>query len=226
VSNRSPTTTRKRRWIDYPRRHKSGVRRFLPSWRHVVVLALLGMIAIAGAFIVGYQLVKIPDPNDLLRSQTTVISYQDDSPIARLYEQDRTDVELAAVPLHVQHAVLAAENRSFYTDPGISITGAARALWVNLTTDATVGGSTITQQYVKNMYLTQEKSYERKIKEVFISLKIDRELSKDEILADYLNTIYFGRGAWGVESAAQAYFGKSVGDLTVSESAALPSSGL
>jgi len=188
-----------------------------------VVVTLLALIGSAGAFIAAYQLITIPDPNTLLRAQTTVVSYADRTQIARLFEQDRTDVELAAVPEHTQRAVIAAENRSFYTDPGISLTGAARALWVNLTTDATVGGSTITQQYVKNMYLTSEKSYERKIKEVFISLKIDRQLTKDELLESYLNTIYFGRGAWGIESAAQAYFGTPVGELSVTQSAVLAS---
>ena len=193
----------------------------MPSWRQVVVTCLLGLVAITGAFIAAYYMISVPDPNTLLRAQTTVISYADGTQIAKLYEQDRTNVDLDTVPIHAQRAVLAAENRDFYSDPGISITGAARALWVTLTTDRTEGGSTITQQYVKNMYLTQERSYERKIKEVFISLKIDRELTKDELLEDYLNTIYFGRGAYGIQAASQAYYGKNAADLTVAESALL-----
>ena len=212
---------KKRRFLDYPRRGKTGWRRFVPSWRQVVVTCLLGLIAITGAFITAYYMISIPDPNTLLRAQTTVISYADGTQIAKLYEQDRTNVELDAVPIQAQHAVLAAENRGFYSDPGISVTGAARALWVSLTSDRTQGGSTITQQYVKNMYLSQERSYERKIKEVFIALKIDRELTKEELLEDYLNTIYFGRGAYGIQAASQAYYGKNVGDLTVAESALL-----
>ena len=193
----------------------------MPSWRQVVITFLLGLIAITGAFIAAYYMITVPSPNDLLRAQTTVISYADGTQIAKLYEQDRTNVDLDAVPMSMQQAVLAAENRDFYSDPGVSITGAVRALWVSLTTDRTQGGSTITQQYVKNMYLTQERSYERKIKEVFIALKIDRELTKDELLQDYLNTIYFGRGAYGVQAASQAYYGKNVTDLTVADSALL-----
>ncbi len=211
----------KRRFIDFPRRGKTGIRRFVPSWRQVVVTCLLGLIAVAGAFIAAYYLISVPNPNELLRAQTTVIAYADGTPIAKLFEQNRTNVELDLVPVHTQRAVLAAENRDFYSDPGISVTGAARALWVTLTSDRVQGGSTITQQYVKNMYLTQERSYERKIKEVFISLKIDRELTKDALLGDYLNTIYFGRGAYGIQAASEAYYGKNVTDLNVAESALL-----
>jgi membrane peptidoglycan carboxypeptidase len=211
----------KRRWIDYPRRGKTGIRHWLPSWRQILAIVGLGIAVLAGAFYAAYTLIDIPQPNDLLRAQTSTIAYADGTPIAKLNEQNRTDVDLDKVPEATRDAVLAAENRSFYTDPGISVTGVIRAAWTNITSDSTAGGSTITQQYVKNMYLTQERSYSRKLKEVFISLKIDREMSKDEILQDYLNTIYFGRGAYGIQAAAQAYFGKDVGQLSVSESAVL-----
>ena len=130
---------------------------------------------------------------------------------------------LDEVPDHVQKAVLAAEDRTFYENQGISPTGIARAFWSNLRGNSTQGGSTITQQYAKNAYLSQERTYTRKLKEFFIAVKLDRRDDKDKILADYLNTIYFGRGAYGIETAAQTYFDKSVGDLTVEEGAVLAS---
>ena len=123
----------------------------------------------------------------------------------------------------MQKAVLAAEDRVFYENSGISPTGIARAFWTNVRGGATQGGSTITQQYAKNAYLTLERTYSRKFKEFFIAVKLDRRDDKDKILEDYLNTIYFGRGAYGIQTAAQTYFGKDVKNLTVAEGAVLAS---
>jgi membrane peptidoglycan carboxypeptidase len=107
----------------------------------------------------------------------------------------------------------------------VSPVGIARAALVDLKNgDFVAGGSTITQQYVKNAYLTQKRTVSRKVKEFVISIKIARSHSKKQILADYLNTIYFGRGAYGIQSAAKAYFGKDVGALTPSEGAVLAAS--
>ena len=109
-------------------------------------------------------------------------------------------------------AVLAAEDRTFYDHGGVDPVGIVRALWANLRSESVQqGGSTITQQYVKNVYLTQERTVTRKIKEAALAVKLERELPKQEILTRYLNTIYFGRGAYGVEAASRTYFGKSVG---------------
>jgi membrane peptidoglycan carboxypeptidase len=119
--------------------------------------------------------------------------------------------------------VLAAEDRSFYENRGISPSGIARAFWSNLRGNATQGGSTITQQYAKNAYLSQERTYSRKFKEFFIAVKLARRDDKDKILEDYLNTIYFGRGAYGIETAAQTYFGKPASRLTVEQGAVLAS---
>ena len=116
------------------------------------------------------------------------------------------------VPPHVRHAVLAAEDRSFYSNPGFDLTGILRAAW-NQLRGGVGGGSTITQQFVKKTLVGDEQTLWRKYKEVILAVKISQERSKDEILADYLNTIYFGRGAYGIQSASQAYFGKNVGDL-------------
>jgi membrane peptidoglycan carboxypeptidase len=120
--------------------------------------------------------------------------------------------------------VLAAENRTFYTDSGISPKGIARALYTNVSGGSTQGGSTITQQLAKNLYLKQERTYSRKFKEFFLAIKLDQERDKKQILEDYLNTIYFGRRANGIEAAAQAYFGKnSQRELTLAEAAVLAS---
>ncbi len=121
----------------------------------------------------------------------------------------------------MRNAVVSAENRSFWTDPGLDPKGIVRAAWSNVSSDSTQGASTITQQYVKILYLSQERTWTRKIKEAFISVKIDQELSKQQILEGYLNTIYFGRGAYGVDAAAEAYFQKPARFLTVPESAVL-----
>ena len=128
------------------------------------------------------------------------------------------------MPQSIQDAVIAAEDQSFYSNSGIDIKGIVRAAWNNLhSSSIEQGASTITQQYVKILYLSQERTWTRKIKEAFLAVKLQNELTKDEILEGYLNTIYFGRGAYGIQAAAQAYFDKDAKDLTVPESAVLAS---
>ncbi|MEV0823455.1 transglycosylase domain-containing protein [Nonomuraea rubra] len=156
-------------------------------------------------------------------AQGSVIYYRDGRSVLARQGIDRRNVELARVPKHVRDAVIAAENRSFYEDAGVSLKGTGRAVWSTLTGQQLQGGSTITQQLVRNYYsgLSQERSVTRKFKEILIAMKVDQSKSKDWVLEQYLNTIYFGRGANGVQSAARAYFGKDVEDLTVSEGAYL-----
>ena len=132
-------------------------------------------------------------------------------------------MKLKQVPKYVQNAHIAAEDRTFYQNNGISVGGILRAVKTSVTGEAQVGGSTITQQYVKNYFLTQDRTISRKAKEILIAVKIDGQLSKSEILEKYLNTIYYGRGAYGIQSAAKAYFGKDVSKLTVAEGAVLAS---
>ncbi|HEY3604776.1 MAG TPA: transglycosylase domain-containing protein, partial [Sporichthyaceae bacterium] len=144
--------------------------------------------------------------------------------IGRFGDVNRSEVSLDKMPQPLRDAVLAGENRNFYSDSGISPKGIARALWVNLRGgSAQQGGSTITQQYVKNYYLTPARTIKRKLREALLSIKIDQKLSKDQILEDYLNTIYLGRGAYGVQAAAKAYFGVDVQNLTPSQSLVLAS---
>ncbi len=202
-------------------------RRRRHSWRWRVgitalSLVLLGLVALVAAYI----LTPIPKPNDMATAQASVVYFSDGkTELARLSDAqgNRESVKLSDVPLAVQREFLAAEDRTFYTNQGVSPTGILRAVKVALTGGTTQGGSTITQQYVKNYYLTQDQTITRKLKEVMISLKLDRQLTKDQILENYLNTIYFGRGASGIETASQAYFGKNVQQLTVAEGALLAS---
>ena len=129
---------------------------------------------------------------------------------------------LSKVPEHVQDAVLAAEDRNFYQNNGISPDRHRAAPSGRRCAGGPTqgGGSTITQQYVKNYFLTQDRTLTRKAKEILISVKIDQQQSKDQILENYLNTIYYGRGAYGIQTASKAYFDKDVSQLTVGEGAA------
>ncbi|HEX3827065.1 MAG TPA: transglycosylase domain-containing protein [Sporichthyaceae bacterium] len=187
--------------------------------------ALLGVVGMTMlVLLLGYSRVSIPDANASVLLQTSRVYYSDGkTEIGRFGETNRVIVPLAQMPEQLRNAVLAAENRNFYRDSGVSPSGIMRALWVNLHGGSTQGGSTITQQYVKNYYLTSQRTMDRKIKEALLSIKIDKTLSKDQILENYLNTIYLGRGAYGVQAAAQAYFHTDVNKLTVAQDAALAS---
>jgi membrane peptidoglycan carboxypeptidase len=185
-----------------------------------VLSGFLGLLVLLG---IGYASTEIPDPNENATAGATIIQYSDGSEMGRVGGQNRIPVELEKVPEDVQEAILAAEDRNFYSEPGISPRGIVRALLTNVRGGGEIqqGGSTITQQYAKNAYLTTERTYTRKVKEVFIALKMTRERTKESILEDYLNTIYFGRGASGIEVASQTFFGKPVSELTPGEGAVL-----
>ncbi|QCQ94035.1 penicillin-binding protein [Rhodococcus sp. SGAir0479] len=174
---------------------------------------------------VAYVFADVPRPGDMKTNQVaTVLASDGSTEIARIVppEGNRTEVTIDQIPVHVRNAVLAAEDRDFYSNPGFSVTGFARAARDNvLGRDSAGGGSTITQQYVKNALVGSERSLTRKMKELVISSKMAKQWSKDEILAAYLNTIYFGRGAYGIAAASQAYFGKPVEELSVAEGAML-----
>jgi membrane peptidoglycan carboxypeptidase len=184
---------------------------------------VIALVLFSALTVIAYERTTIPNVNALAAEQSTTIYYSDGKTIlARIGDTNRTDVQLSQVPVTVQHAVLAAEDRNFYSEPGISPTGIVRALLVDLKGgDISQGGSTITQQYVKNAYLSADRTLTRKLKEILIATKLARTTSKSTILGDYLNTIYFGRGAYGIEAAAKAYFKEDVSALTVSQGALL-----
>jgi membrane peptidoglycan carboxypeptidase len=204
-----------------PRSKKQKRRRRL----RIAIGALAGLVVLFGVFVgVVYASTEVPDPNSVVNAQTTIVYYADGTTeMARLGSdgQNRTNVTLDKVSEPARNAVLAAENRSFYTDPGISFTGILRAAWNNVSGGSTQGGSTITQQYVKNAFLTQDQTFSRKFKELFLAIKLDNNYSKDEILENYLNTIYFGRGAYGIEAAANTFFGVPASQLTAQQGAVL-----
>ncbi|GGT66200.1 penicillin-binding protein [Streptomyces atratus] len=222
--NRPTRPTRLRRLaVDYPRRGKRTWRRWVPSWRQVLSGVMLGLVALAGLFAAVYASVDIPDENDEARRQGTVYYWADGSQLVSVGAVNRQNVTLADIPDSVENAVIAAENETFYSDPGVSATGIARAAVSIVTGGETQGGSTITQQYVKNTYLSQEQSATRKFKEFFISLKLNNRQGKKEILQGYLNTSWFGRGAYGIQAAANAYYGIPAKDLDPSQAALLAS---
>ena len=176
-----------------------------------------------GVFFVLYKAIAIPEPNEAFKAQTTFVYYSGGEDELGTYydDQNRQSIPLSEMPQSMQDAVVAAENRTFWTDKGLDPKGIVRAAFSNAQGNAQQGASTITQQYVKILYLTSERSYQRKVKEAIVSLKIQNELSKAEILEGYLNTIYFGRGAYGIQAAAQAFFDKDAKDLSLRESAVL-----
>ncbi len=181
-----------------------------------MVFGLLGVV---------YAATKVPLPGQVQTNQTSTLFYSDGRTVmAKLGAENRTDVKLSAVPAVVQHAVLAAENRDYYSESGISPRGIIRSLWADVRGEELQGGSTITQQYAKNAYLNQERTFKRKFREIVIAIKLDRSYSKSQILEWYLNTIYFGRGAYGIEVAAETYFGVPASRLTLEQGAVLASS--
>src|SRR5688572_21155889 len=184
---------------------------------------MAGMFVLLGVFVgVVYASTEVPSPDSISNAQTTILYYSDGrTEMARLGDENRTNVSLAEISEPAQNAVLAAENRSFYTDPGISFTGIIRAAWNNVTGGSTQGGSTITQQYVKNAFLTADQTFSRKFQELFLAIKLDNNFTKEQILENYLNTIYFGRGAYGIEAAANTYFGVHASELTAQQGAVL-----
>jgi membrane peptidoglycan carboxypeptidase len=192
--------------------------------RAAIFLAGFGFVAGATLFALAWFTVDIPDPNAYVNSQATVIQYSNGQEIGRIGAQNRQILPLAKIPLRLRYAVMAAEDRNFYSNRAFSVTGLAHAVLSNvLTLGQGRGGSTITQQYAKTAFLTPERSVQRKIKELVISLKLENAMTKDQILENYLNTIYFGRGSYGVQTAAQQYFNRNANQLSISQSAVIAS---
>ncbi|MCQ1576825.1 transglycosylase domain-containing protein [Streptomyces parvus] len=206
------------------RPRRTGWRRAIPTWR-MTLGTLAGLVVLLGAGIfAAYRLVDIPAANAAATAQSNVYLYSDGSVIARDGDVNREKVKLSQVPPTVQHAVLAAEDRDFYSDDrAVDVKAMIRAGWNTATGKGKQGGSTITQQYVKNYYLGQERTVLRKAKEAIIAVKLNREETKDQIFEGYLNTSYFGRNAYGIQAASQAYYGKNVEELTTAEGAYLAS---
>ncbi|WP_445506094.1 transglycosylase domain-containing protein [Niallia sp. 03190] len=161
---------------------------------------------------------KLEDP----APQPTIIYDQNGAVASKIAVSNIEGVSIKQIPKDMIHAVIATEDQRFYKHGGINYIAIARAFTQNIiSSDIVAGGSTITQQLAKNAFLTQERTYTRKFKELILTKKIEQSYSKDEIMERYLNQIYFGEGAWGIQRAAQTYFGKDVSELTLGESAML-----
>ncbi|WP_078868815.1 transglycosylase domain-containing protein [Streptomyces sp. NRRL B-1347] len=213
----------KKRFIDYPRAGRSGPRRWIPSWRLItgLIIGFFGsLVAVAG---IAYALVEVPEVANAAKAQNNVYYWADGSQmVATGGETNRQIIKYEDIPEAMRNAVISAENKTFYKDKGVDPMGIARAV-VNMAKGGqTQGGSTITQQYVKNARLDdQSQTFSRKFKELFISIKVGRTVSKEDIMAGYLNTAYYGRNAYGIQAAARAYFGKEASELNPSECALL-----
>jgi penicillin-binding protein 1A len=197
-----------------------------------IALALVGLVVLAVAGVAGTAIAlylaivrDLPDMRGIDDYHPPLVSTvydRDGQPIGEFFDERRRLVHLDEIPEHVILAFVAGEDDSFFEHSGIDFRAILRAAWADFVAGEIVqGGSTITQQTVKSLLLTPERRFDRKVKEMILARRLEQHLTKDEILTLYLNQIYFGGGAWGIGEAARTYFGKKIGDLTVSEGAML-----
>jgi 1A family penicillin-binding protein len=181
--------------------------------KQLLIALLISLLIISGC---AYEIDSIEVP------EASVVFDIKGRPIKGLAEENRISIEFEEIPESFKAAIIAVEDKNFYNHHGIDFTGILRALFLNLKAGKiTAGGSTITQQTAKTLYLSNERTISRKIKELFYALELERRYSKDEILTRYCNSIYFGHGAYGLEVAARTFFNKNARDLSVEESALL-----
>jgi membrane peptidoglycan carboxypeptidase len=225
----SPTKApAKRRLIDYPRSGYHGVRRWLPSWRFLAGSVLAVMFLGLGVVVGAYVLLDVPAASAEVKYQTSTVYFADKadgtrgSVMGTFNQQKRQIVDYDTLPAYVGEAFVASEDRTFFENSGIDVKGITRALWNNLQGKPTQGGSTLTQQYVERYYKGRTTTdLAGKAEEALLAIKIGRTESKDEILGRYLNTIYMGRDSYGIQAAAQSYFGVDAANLTVEQAAVI-----
>ncbi|WP_238013107.1 transglycosylase domain-containing protein [Dactylosporangium sp. AC04546] len=192
--------------------------------RNIVIASIAAFIMIAGIGLVAgtYYFDTVALPEDISMEQSTTIYYADGTtPLARIGDKNRTVITIDQIPDHVQKAVVAAEDNTFYTNDGVDYKGVLRAAWNNVTGGERQGASTISQQYARQWAELEGVTYARKLREAVIALKLNQQYEKPKILEMYLNIVYFGRGAYGIQAAAQAYFSKPAKDLTPAEGVVL-----
>jgi membrane peptidoglycan carboxypeptidase len=200
-------------------RGRKWARRILFTVGGLTILSLISAIAVV---FIGYTTTTRPDANADFKTATTFVYYNDGkSELGNFAIQNRTPLSFDKMPATMKQAAVAAENRTFWTDKGISIRGMFRAAWKIARGGDVQGGSTITQQYIKILYLNSDRTLTRKFRELFLAYKINKEMTKEEILAGYLNTIYYGHGAYGVQAASKEYFDTDAKRLTVPQAAFL-----
>lgn len=204
---RPPARKRKRHWLRNT---------FLITLAVLVISAGGGMVALS------YYVDSVPPPDRLELSESSTVLYSNGKEMASLQEVNREIIDTTVPELaNIRNAVIAAEDKDFYDHSGVDFRGIIRAAWNNVTGGDRQGASTIDQQYARAAAGLTEDSYSRKLKEAAMAYKMNQELTKDEILDFYLNTIYLGRGAYGVQAAADAYFNKPAAELTVPEAAVI-----
>ncbi|ROR54708.1 membrane peptidoglycan carboxypeptidase [Luteococcus japonicus] len=197
-------------------------------WKRILGIAAIGVLVMALvsmiAGLVFYNRTSLPDPNEEFTTNTTFLYYNDGkSKLGSFAVQNRQSLSYEQMPVSIKDAVVAAENRDFWTDRGISPSGIVRSAWAIARGGEVQGGSTITQQYIKVLYLSQDRTMARKLRELVLATKMGKEMKKEEILQGYLNTIYFGRGAYGIQAASKSYFNTDAKNLTVPQAAVLAS---
>jgi len=208
-------------------RSQSAFKKLRKVFAFLIMMFLLPSIAVAGVLmgVIATYTQQLPDVNTLLKYkpiETTRIYSSEGILIAELYEENRTWVPLEVMPEHLIDAILCIEDDKFFDHPGVSFKGIGRALWANVQgKEIQQGGSTITMQLARNLFLSPEQSYKRKITEILLALEIEKHFTKEEILELYLNQIPLGSGTFGVEAASQIYFGKSVSEIDLNEAAVL-----
>lgn len=187
------------------------------------IVLLVGLVVVLITSIYLFYLAKSANVKDLKSnlSQSTIIYDENNNEAGKLYGQKGTFIELNQISPYIQDAVISTEDKRFYQHHGYDIQGLARAVVGKLTFRNAGGGSTITQQLAKNALLTQEQTFDRKAKELFLAIEIEKKNSKEDILTMYLNNSYFGNGVWGVEDAAHKYFGVSAAEVTPGEAATI-----
>ena len=191
----------------------------------LLLLTITAVVSVGGTLLLRNLSAELPPVDAILAYKNSIASVVYDRNkeiIAKLFMENRNPLELRDISPWMVKATLAAEDSSFYQHSGIQISGIIRALWVDIMHQRVrQGGSTITQQLARNLFLTHERTFRRKIKELMLAIRLEKIFSKDTILEKYLNTIYFGHGAWGIDTAAHTYFGKDARDLTLPEAAML-----
>lgn len=224
--SRANTANKRRNGNKRPIQH--GPQRKAPKrHKHRILKWTLGIIAVliaagVGVFAYLYATTEIPQPEKIAMAEKTNVYFADGTtPVGNFATQNREIISCDALPKYVGQSMVASENQSFYKDTGVDFKGIARALLNNVSGGARQGASTITQQYAERYYMGDTHSYSGKVREAILAMKITRSQDKDKVLCNYMNTIYLGRGAYGIEAASKAYFNKDAKDMTMPESALL-----
>lgn len=204
-----------------PRRRRSRVRSFVTALQILILVGISASVGAGLAMFVSLSTV-LPKIDEIEAPEATIIYSSDQVVLARIFREDRTNVPLKDMPKSLRDATVAIEDSRFYQHSGVDMRGIVRAVWANVRGHRLAqGGSTITQQLARNVYLSRVKTVERKAQEAVLAILMERHFDKDRILELYLNRVYYGSGAFGVEAASKVYFGKDVGQLNLSEAALL-----